>query len=450
MIRGEGDMRLIEEASSAVDPVLDHHWLPFTANRAFKAAPRLLTGASGITYTDDHGRQLIDGVSGLFCTPAGHGRGDIASAVAGQLRKLDFAPPFQFAHPDSFHLAEQVAALAPAGLDRIFFVNSGSEAVETALKASLAYHRARGQGQRTRFVGRERAYHGVNFGGLSVSGMVRNREAFGLGLPGVSHIRHTWSAERTFTPGQAEQGAELAEDLQRAVDLYGADTIAAVIVEPISGSTGVLVPPQGYLQRLRRIADTHGILLIFDEVITGFGRTGQPFAAQSFGVTPDIITMAKALTNGTVPMGAVAFRRGIYDTVTEAAAEGAIEFFHGYTYSAHPVATAAALASLRLYREEALFERAAALAVPFQQAVFGLKDIGIVTDIRGYGLLAGIDLAAADTPGARGFAALTGLFEAGLVARVTADTVILAPPFIATADDIGRIVDIVRSVISRL
>lgn len=432
------------------NPHLDNHWQPFTANRAFRADPRLLVAAKGVHYTDAKGNLLLDGVSGLFCTPAGHGREEIAARVADQVRRLDFVPPFQFGHPAGFELAQEIAKLTPPGLDSIFFVNSGSEAVETALKAALAYHRARGQAGRTRFVGRERAYHGVNFGGLSVSGMVRNREAFGPGLPGVSHIRHTWAPERVFTPGQADQGADLADDLQRAVDLYGADSIAAVIVEPISGSTGVLVPPKGYLERLRAIADTHGILLIFDEVITGFGRTGKPFAAESFGVTPDIITMAKAITNGTVPMGAVAFSRAIYNTITQAAADGAIEFFHGYTWSAHPVATAAALETLKLFREDGLFERAAALTPLFQKAVFGLRDQGLVSDIRGYGLLAGIDLAPASKPGQRGFAALKALFSAGLVVRVTNDTIILAPPFVVSEDQLYQIIEIVRRVISRL
>ena len=429
---------------------LDHHWLPFTANRSFKTAPRIIASADGIHYRDERGNQLIDGVSGLFSTPAGHGRPEIADAIAQQAKKLDFVPPFQFAHPDGFRLAEAVAALLPKGLDRVFFVGSGSEAVDTALKGAISYHRARGQGGRTRFVGRERAYHGVNFGGLSVGGMAANRQALGLGIPGVSHIRHTWPGPGGFSRGQAAEGADLANDLQRAVDLYGADTIAAVIVEPISGSTGVLVPPVGYLERLRAIADAHGILLIFDEVVTGFGRTGKPFAAETFGVTPDIVTMAKALTNGTVPMAAVAFRREIYEAVTDAAAQDAIEFLHGYTWSGHPVATAAALAALRIYRDEGLFERAAALSQPFLDAVFSLQDLPVVTDIRGFGLLAGIDLAPDGRPGKRGFAVLRALFEAGLVVRVTADTVILAPPFIATPSDLGRIVDVLRGVLSRI
>jgi beta-alanine--pyruvate transaminase len=438
-----------ELVDAGTDITLENHWLPFTANRSFKSHPRMLTSARGIHYQDDHGNTLMDCVSGLFCTPAGHGRDEIASAVASQMRRLDFAAPFQFAHPEGFKLAEAIARLTPGNLDRIFFVNSGSEAVETALKMSLAYHRARGQGTRTRFVGRERAYHGVNFGGLAVSGMVRNKEAFGGGLPGVTHMRHTWSADHRFTPGQSDHGANLADDLQRAVDLYGASSIAAVIVEPISGSTGILVPPRGYLNRLRQIATAHDIVLIFDEVITGFGRTGNAFAADSFGVTPDIMTMAKALTNGAMPMGAVAAKREIYDTIANASAENAIEFFHGYTWSAHPASAAAALATLRMYEQEAMFERAADLIAPFQELVFSLKDLPIVTDIRGYGLLAGIDLAVDNKPGQRGFALLNELFASGFVVRVTADTIILAPPFVMTERDLQQMVEGIRKVIAR-
>jgi beta-alanine--pyruvate transaminase len=441
---------LINPAGVGSELKMDNHWLPFTANRSFKQQPRILSSARGIHYKDEQGNTLLDCVSGLFCTPAGHGREEIATAVANQMRRLDFAAPFQFAHPDGFKLAAAIAALMPGDLDRIFFVNSGSESVDTALKMALAYHRARGQASRTRFVGRERAYHGVNFGGLSVSGMVRNKEAFGPGLPGVSHMRHTWTADQRFSPGQPERGADLADDLQRAVDLYGASSIAAVIVEPISGSTGVLVPPRGYLNRLRQIATAHDIVLIFDEVITGFGRTGQAFAANSFDVTPDIITMAKALTNGTMPMGAVAVRRGIHDTITNAAAEDAIEFFHGYTWSAHPAATAAALATLRIYQQEQLFERAAELSAPFQEMVFGLKSLPVVTDIRGFGLMAGIDLAVDTKPGQRGYAVLKALFDAGLVVRVTADTIILAPPFVATQADLEEMVEGIRNVLLRI
>jgi beta-alanine--pyruvate transaminase len=429
---------------------LDHHWLPFTANRDFKAAPRFLVAAEGVHYLDAQGNRLLDGVSGLFCTPAGHGRPEISAAVARQLETLDFAPPFQFAHPLGFELAREISRLTPAGLDRVFFASSGSEAVETALKIALAYHRARGDAGRKRLIGRERAYHGVNFGGLSVSGMVRNREAFGSGLPAVSHLRHTWQPDARFVRGQPETGADLADDLQRAVDLYGASAIAAVIVEPISGSTGILVPPVGYLERLRAIAHRHGILLIFDEVITGFGRTGAAFASETFGVAPDLITMAKALTNGVIPMAAVAVRQDIYHTITEAAPSGGIELFHGYTWSAHPVAAAAALATLKLHREDGLFDRARDLAPRFLDAVFSLRDLAVVTDIRGFGLLAGIDLVPDGTPGQRGTAVLKALYEAGVVVRVTGDTVILAPPFVALPEHVETLITTLRRVLTRL
>jgi beta-alanine--pyruvate transaminase len=433
------------------NPDFSHHWLPYTANRAFADDPRLIVGAEGVHFMSTEGRKLLDGVSGLFCVPAGHGRPEIAAAVAAQVAKLDYSPAFQFAHPDGFALADQVAGLLPAGLDSIFFVNSGSEAVETALKGALAYHRARGEGGRTRFVGRERAYHGVNFGGMSVGGLVRNREVFGPGLPGVSHMRATWSPDQAFGWGQPSTGVDLAEDLQRDINMYGATNIAAVIVEPVAGSSGgVIVPPEGYLERLAEIAAAHGILLIFDEVITGFGRTGHAFAAQTFGVTPDIVTMAKALTNGTVPMGAVAFSRRVHDAVVEASSPTAVEFNHGYTWSAHPLACAAALATLRIYKQEGLFERAAALSSTFQEAVMGLKGAGPVTDLRGIGLLAGIELEADGPVGKRGFAVLKALFGAGLVARMSGDTIILAPPFVATPAEVREMVDIVRSVISAL
>lgn len=429
---------------------LSHHWLPFTANRAFAASPRLLTGAEGPYYVDQRGRRLLDGVSGLFCVPAGHGRTEIATAVTSQLSQLDFCPPFQFAHPLGFELAERLVDILPAGLDELFFVNSGSEAVETALKGALAYHRARGEGSRTRFVGRERAYHGVNFGGLSVSGMVKNRSLYGPLLPGISHIRATWSPNELFCPGQPDDGAELAEDLQRAVDLYGGENIAAVIVEPISGSTGILVPPKGYLDRLAAIARANGVLLIFDEVITGFGRTGQAFAAQTFGVTPDILTLAKALTNGVVPMGAVAFSSSVHEAVISAAPEQGIEFPHGYTWSAHPLACAAALATLAVYRGEALFDRSARLAPLFQQGLFALKGAGPISDIRGFGMLGALDLEPNGAPGRRGLQVLEECFEAGLVVRVTNDTVILAPPFIATEVQLAEMTEILRSVLAEL
>lgn len=427
---------------------LEHHWMPFTSNRDFKAAPRLLVKGDGVYYWNERGDRIIDASSGLFCCAAGHGRPEIAEAVAKQLRELDYAPPFQLAHPASFELARRLAAMTPADLNYVFFTNSGSESVDTAIKIALAYHRARGEGQRVRFVSRERAYHGVNIGGVSLSGMRPNRETFGAVMPGVAHMRHTWLPESRFTKGQPTAGAELADDLQRFVDLYGASTIAACVVEPIAGSTGVLVPPKGYLERLRGICDRNGILLVFDEVICGFGRTGKAFAAQSFGVTPDILTMAKALTNGAQPMGAVAVSDEIYDTIVGGAAEHAVEFFHGYTYSAHPAACAAGLATLDIYQREGLFERAEALSPFMLDAVFALSDLPVVTDIRGYGMLAGFDLAPAGKPGARGYDAQKRLFAAGLHIKFTGDSGIFAPSLIAEKTHISEMCATLRQVLS--
>jgi beta-alanine--pyruvate transaminase len=401
-------------------------------------------------FWSEAGERMLDGCSGRFCCALGHGRREIGEAVARQYAELDYAPAFQYSHPGAFELAGRLAAVTPGDLNRFFFTNSGSESVDTAMKIALRYPRSRGEGQRQRFVGRERAYHGVNFGGLSLGGMVKNRASFGPLLPGVIHMRHTWLEENRFAPGQPERGAELAEDLQRLVDLYGGDTIAACFVEPIAGSTGILVPPRGYLERLREICDRNGILLVFDEVITGFGRTGHAFAAQAFGVLPDVMTLAKALTNGAVPMGGVAVREEIYDCITASATEGEIELFHGYTYSAHPLACAAALATQTIYRDEAIFERAAALGPYFQERVFELRDVGIVRDIRGYGLLAGLDLDPGDRPGERGFAAIQRLFAAGLVVRVTGDTLILAPALIAEREHVDQICEIVRGALSSL
>ncbi len=428
---------------------LEHQWMPFTSNKHFKQEPRLFVEGKGMYLKNHRGDTVIDGVSGLYCTPAGHGRREIAEAVHAQLMTLDFVPPFQFGHDKAFELARRLGEITPGDLDYVMFTNSGSESVDTAMKMALQYHRSRGQAQRTRFVSRERAYHGVNFGGLSLAGMVRNRESFGPTLPGVSHIRHTALPEHRFTRGEAETGADLADDLQRHVDLYGADTIAACVIEPIAGSFGILVPPKGYLKRIREICDRHGILLIFDEVICGFGRTGQAFAGQSFGVTPDIMTMAKALTNGVIPMGAVAVSDKVYHAVVDAGPAKGIEFFHGYTYSGIPVACAAALASLDIYRSEGLFERAAEMSPYFLDAVYALRDIPIVTDIRGYGMLGAIDLEASDKPGARGYEVLQDLFNSGLLARVTNDTVIFAPAFIAKRKHIDEIFDKVRRVLSR-
>ncbi|MBT3305896.1 MAG: aspartate aminotransferase family protein [Alphaproteobacteria bacterium] len=423
---------------------LENQWMPFTANRDFKNDPRLVVRGEGIYYWDHKGGKILDGSSGLFCAAAGHCRPEIAEAVHKQLQENDFAPPFQMGHPGAFELAEKVARLTPDGIDHVFFTNSGSEAVDTALKIAMAYHRARGEGQRTRFVSRERAYHGVNIGGTSLSGMVKNRETFSGFMPGIVHMRHTWLEENRFAKGQPEHGAYLADDLQRAAENYGGGTIAACFVEPIAGSTGVLVPPVGYLERLREICDAHGILLVFDEVICGFGRTGKAFAAQSFGVVPDIITMAKALTNGAVPMAAVAVRDEIYDTVVGASPDGAIEMFHGYTYSGHPVACAAGLATLDIYEKENLFERAAELSPYFLDQMHSLGDMGVVTDIRGYGLIAGIDVAAGDAPGKRGTQLQKDLFWSGLHVKFTGDTGIVAPPFIAEKDHIDQIIGLLK------
>ncbi len=427
---------------------LESYWMPFTANRDFKESPRLIVRAEGMHYWTHHGEKVLDGSAGLFCVAAGHGRQEIGDAVARQFTELDYSPPFQFGHPAQFELSRQLTDMLPGDHNHVFFGNSGSEAVDTALKIALAYHRARGEGQRVRLIGRDGAYHGVNFGGVSVAGMVKNREAFGVGLPGVAHMRKTWLPEQRFTRGQPEQGAELAEDLQRMCDLHGADNIAACIVEPIAGSVGCLVPPKGYLQRLREICDQHGILLIFDEVITGFGRTGKPFAADSFEVLPDIMTMAKALTNGNVPMGAVAVRDHVYDAIVNNAAPGAVELFHGYTYSGCPVAVAASLATLEIFRRENLFARAAEVSEYFLDQVYALQDIPMVTDIRGYGLLAGMDLAPADKPGARGFDVLKRLYAAGLIVKTTGDALLLSPPLIVEREHIDAMCKTLREVLS--
>ncbi len=429
--------------------MLDNYWMPFSVNRDFKQEPRFLVRAEGMYYWNHKGEKLLDGCAGLFTHAAGHRPPSIVEAIKNQLDELDYLPPFQFAQPGAFDLAQRIAELTPGALNQIFFTNSGSESVDTAMKVALQYHRLRGDGQRTRFVGRERAYHGVNFGGISVGGMVRNRESFGTGLPGVHHMRATWLPEQKFSVGQPSIGVELADDLERIAQTYGPDTIAACIVEPIAGSTGVLVPPKDYLERLREICDRHGILLIFDEVICAFGRTGKAFGAQAFNVKPDIITMAKALTNGMVPMGAVAFSDQIYDTLVNSAPEGSIELFHGYTYSAHPLACAAAIAALDLYRDEEIFEQAAAMSPKFLDLVYDLRSLDIVTDIRGYGMLAAIELAPGESPGERGYAVLKKCFEAGLVLRVTADTPILSPALIATENELEQMVGILKDVIQQ-
>jgi beta-alanine--pyruvate transaminase len=428
------------------DPLI-HQWMPFTANRQFMESPRILARAEGIHYYNTRGEKLLDGSSGLYCIPLGHGRREIREAVSKQMEELDYAPPFQFGVPAAFRLAAEIAQMTPPGLNRIMFSGSGSEAVESALKVAIQYHRVRGEGSRMRFVGRERGYHGVNFGGWSVGGMVNNRKAFGMGIPGVVHMRHTKIPENQYEMGEGTHGANLADDLQRFVELHGADTIAACIVEPIAGSTGILVPPKGYLKRLREICTKHGILLIFDEVITGFGRTGHAFAAQTFDVVPDIMTMAKAISNGSIPMAAIAVREDIQQTILDASPPNTVEFFHGYTYSAHPVACAAALATLKIYREEDTFARVRELSPAFLEQIGAFKDLPYVTDTRGYGLLGAIDLAPEGAPGARGFKILCKAFEAGLVLRAAGDAIVLAPPFAATADEISQMVDLMRKVI---
>ena len=428
---------------------LEEHWMPFTANRDFKQDPRLVVRSEGVHLWDHRGGRLLDGCAGLFCVAAGHGRAEIAEAVREQLATNDYIAPFQLAHPGGFALARQVAALTPGDLNHVFFTNSGSEAVDTAIKIAMAYHTARGEQGRVRFVTRERAYHGVNIGGTSLAGLVKNRDAYPTLMPYVAAMRHTWLEENRFVRGQgAHGGVELANDLQRLVETYGGHSIAACFVEPVAGSTGCLVPPVGYLERLREICDAHGILLVFDEVICGFGRLGAPFAAQAFGVMPDMITMAKALTNGAQPMGAVAVRDSIYETVTEAAPEGAIELFHGYTYSAHPAACAAGLAALEIYRKEKLFERAADLSEHFLDAVFSLRDLELVTDVRGFGLFAGFDIAPGAVPGARGAALQKALFWNGLHVKFTGDVGLIAPPLIVERDEIDAMVRILRETIA--
>jgi beta-alanine--pyruvate transaminase len=425
-------------------------WMPFTANRQFKTAPRLFASASGMTYRMADGQAALDGTAGLWCVNAGHGRPEIADAVHRQLMELDYAPPFQLGHALAFELASRLAALAPAGLDRVFFTNSGSESVDTALKIAFAYHRARGEGQRTRLIGRERGYHGVGFGGVSVGGLVNNRRMFPT-LPYTDHLPHTHLPQlNAYSVGLPEHGAELADELERIAALHGGETIAAVIVEPVAGSGGVLPPPKGYLERLRAICDKHGILLIFDEVITGYGRVGAPFAAQRFGVTPDIMTTAKGVTNGVVPMGAVFARRQIHDAFMQGPPE-AIEFFHGYTYSGHPVACAAALATLDIYAREGLLTRVLELEGTWAEAIHGVRGSPHVTDIRNFGLMGAIDLAPRPgAAGARGYAALLGGLSKGLLLRASGDTLAFSPPLIVSESQIGQIFDTVKAVLATI
>ncbi|MFX1765288.1 aspartate aminotransferase family protein [Paraburkholderia sp. A1RI-2L] len=437
-------------------PVIDDlssFWMPFTANRQYKAAPRLLESAKGMYYRTSDGREVLDGSAGLWCVNAGHARDEIVAAITQQASTLDYAPTFQMGHPLAFEAARRIADIMPAGLDRIFFTNSGSESVDTALKIALAYHRSRGEGQRTKLIGRERGYHGVGFGGISVGGIGGNRKTWsGQLLPAVDHLPHTHDLEHNaFSKGQPAWGAHLADDLERIVALHDASTIAAVIVEPVAGSTGVLIPPQGYLQRLRDICTKHGILLIFDEVITGFGRLGKATASEYFGVTPDIITMAKAINNAAVPMGGVAVSRTIHDTVVNSGAPGAIELFHGYTYSAHPLAAASLIATQDLYRREGLFERAHSLAPKFEAAAHALRDAKHVKDIRNLGLVAGIELYSRDgAPGARAYEVFVKCFEAGVLIRYTGDILAFSPPLIVTEEEIERLFGTVREVLAKV
>jgi beta-alanine--pyruvate transaminase len=438
--------------TSLQDLNMDPLWLPFTSNRQFKEQPRLLVSAKDMHYTALDGRQILDGIAGLWAVNGGHCRAPIVEAIKRQAENVDYVTGFQMHHPAAFVAAERLVRITPQGMGHAFFVNSGSEAVDTALKMALAYHRARGEGTRTRFIGRERGYHGVGFGGISVGGMVANRKTFaGALLPSVDHLPHTHLPQaNAYSRGQPEHGANLADALEQLVALHDASNIAAVIVEPVAGSTGVLVPPKGYLDRLREICTKHGILLIFDEVITGFGRTGKAFAAQTFNVTPDMIVCAKALTNAAVPMGAVVVKNEIYDTFMTGPAN-AIEFYHGYTYSGHPLAAAAAIATLDLFESEALFERAASLAPYWENAVHSLKGLPHVVDIRNIGLVAGIELAPIPgKPTARAFEAFIRAYEKGVLIRTTGDTIALSPPLIIEKAQIDRIFETITDILKTL
>ena len=425
----------------ATPNTLNAFWMPFTANRRFKQSPRMFVAARDMHYTTSDGRQVLDGTAGLWCCNAGHCRPKITAAVQSQVATMDYAPAFQMGHPLAFEFANRLVEIAPKGMDHVFFTNSGSESVETALKIALAYHRARGDAGRTRLIGRERGYHGTNFGGISVGGMVANRKAFGTLLAGVDHLSHTHQPHlNAFSKGQPAHGANLADDLERKVALHGAETIAAVIVEPVAGSTGVLVPPHGYLERLRALTRKHGILLIFDEVITGFGRLGASFGAEHFGVVPDIITAAKGLTNGVIPMGAVLTTAGVHDAFLQGP-ENMIELFHGYTYSGTPIACAAGIATLDTYLEEGLFERAHDLAPYWQEALHTLAGLPHVIDIRNIGLMGAVELAPmADAPGRRGFATFLDAYDKGILVRAGGDTIAMSPPLIITKPQIDQLI----------
>lgn len=428
---------------------LEAYWMPFTANRQFKAAPRLLVGAKDMHYTSHDGRQILDGTAGLWCCNAGHGRAPIVEAIQKQAAEMDYAPPFQMAHPGAFELANRLVEIAPKDLNHVFFTNSGSESVDTALKMALAYHKANGEGTRTKFIGREKGYHGVGFGGISVGGLGNNKKQFGAQLPGTDYLPFFYDrTKQGFSKGEPETGADAADALEGLVALHDASTIAAVIVEPMVGSAGVYITPQGYLQKLRDICDKHGILLIFDEVITGFGRLGSPFAATKYGVQPDLITSAKGLNSGTVPMGAVFAHDRIHDTIVNGAPDNAIELFHGYTYSAHPIAVAAALATQKLYKDEGLFERAAELAPYWQDAIHSLKDAPHVIDIRNSGLVGGIELQSRPgKPATRAYDVFVNAYEKGLLVRTTGDIIALSPPLIISKRQIDELFGILTDVL---
>ncbi len=428
---------------------LEACWKPFTANKQFKSQPRMYVAAKGMHYITDDGRKIIDGSAGMWCVNAGHCHDRIVTAVQEQVARMDYSTAFQGGHPGEFEAAARLALLAPGDLDHVLFANSGSEAVDTALKIAIAYHRLRGEGTRTRLIGRERGYHGVGFGGTSVGGMVANRKFFGPLLNGVDHLPHTHDAEHNaFSRGQPEWGAHFADALENLVNLHDASTIAAVIVEPMAGSTGVLVPPKGYLERLREICTKHGILLIFDEVITGFGRVGAAFASERLGIVPDMMTMAKGLTNATVPMSAVMTRGEIYQTFIDAAPENTVDLFHGYTYSGHPLATAACNATLEVYREEGLFERSRDLEPYWEDAVHSLRDARHIIDIRNWGLVAAFEMESREKPNARAFDVFLRCWEKGLTFRITGDTIAWSPPLIVEKSHIDEMVDILRGVLS--
>lgn len=431
---------------------LSAYWMPFTHNRDFKRDPRMILSAKGMYYQSDDGRDILDATAGLWCVNAGHARRPIIEAARMQLDELDYAPNLQFGHPKAFALANRLAGLLPAGMNHVFFTNSGSESVDTALKIALAYQKARGKGSKTMLIGRERGYHGTNFGGLSVGGIVKNRAAFGNRLAAVNHLRHTLDLGRNaFTKGQPDRGVELADDLERLVMLHDASSIAAVIVEPMAGSTGVLPPPKGYLERLRMLCDRHDILLIFDEVITAFGRLGTPTAADYFGVTPDLMTLAKGLTNAVVPMGAVGVADFIYETLVEESAESGIELFHGYTYSGHPLAAAAGLATLELYAEEALFPRAAQLAPLIEDAAHSLHDAPFVKDIRNLGLVAAIEVESREgAPATRAYDVMRACWARGVMVRCAGDTIAFSPPLIVSSEEIDQMFAVTREALDSI